>query len=851
MIVFQTLLQDLRPPRWYANCSREEHMPEPTMKSHAGMPLEGLMQDLRFGIRTLSRNPAFTAIAVVTLALGIGANTAIFGVVSGVLLRPLPFAQPDRLIATSSYYPKGPLGVMRARSRTMDLAGYSTDNEEFNWTGSGHPVRLIGNEVSADLLSLLGSKAALGRTFHKGEDQPGADREVILSHALWQQRFGADPSVIGRFITLEGLDRQVVGVMPASFNFPSPKTQLWVPLDMDPRNIGDYWGSSYMPVIGRLRPGTTLQQARTELAGMRSAMLAAFPWRMPDDAFAHGTVISLAEDLVGDSKGKLLILLGAVFFLLLIACANVANLLLTRSISRRKEVAARVALGASRWRIVRQLLTESILLSLAGGLLGVLIAEYGLPILKFTLLSGTPRIEGASLDTTVLIFTALLTMVTSAVFGLIPARDSSNLQLTSALKSGGERGGTGANGGARAMLVIGEIAVSVVLVIAAGLCVRSLWKLSNVNPGFSSQQIVTARITPAKAFCDVPSRCFTFYQELISHTRTLPGVKDVAAVSSLPLGNGDGGEVLPVGIQAHPTRPGAHIPLFEEKIITPDYLRVMRIPILRGRSFTEADAAPGAEDAVLISKATAAKYWPGEDALGKHIRANWQQNWRTIIGVVGDVREFSMSKQTADWIDGVIYTQYGPHAIQSSGSNAPPADMTLVIHAVGGRLDFAGALQGLIGQMNPNVAVSDVRTLENWVSNAVAEPRSTASLFTLFAALALFLGAIGVYGVMSYSVAQRTREMGIRVALGSKQQQVLYLVLAEGAKLALVGIAIGLVGALILTRFIASLLYGVGAADPLTFVGVAILSLLVGLAACAIPAWRATQVDPIVALRYE
>ena len=825
-------------------------MTEPTMKSHAGLPLEGLIQDLRFGIRTLCRNPAFTAVAVVTLALGIGANTAIFGVVSAVLLRPLPFVQPDRLIAASSWYPKGPLAFMRARSRTMDLVAYS-DPDEFNLTGLGYPVRLIGYEVSADLFSLLGSKAALGRTFHKGEDQPGADREVVLSHALWQQRFASDPSVVGRFITLEGLERQVVGVMPASFAFPSPRAQLWVPLDMDPRNSVDYWSSSYMPVIGRLRPGATLQEARTELAGMRSPMLAEFPSRMTDDSFARGTVISLEEDLVGDSKRKLLILLAAVSFLLLIACANVANLTFARSINRRKEVAVRVALGASRGRIVRQLLTESLLLSLGGGLLGLLVARYGLQILKLMLLSGTPRIEGASLDSIVLVFTALLTIVTSAVFGLIPARDTSNLELTSALKSGGAHGGTVANSGARAMLVIGEIAVSVVLVIAAGLCVRSLWNISNVNPGFSSQQIVTARITPNETLCDVPERCFAFYKELISRTRSLPGVKDVAAVSSLPLSNGDGGEVVPVEVQDHPTLPGTHIPLFEEKIITPDYLRVMRIPLLRGRSFTEADAGPGAEDVVLISKATATRYWPGEDAVGKHIRANWEQNWRTVIGVVGDVREFSMSKETAEWINGVIYTQYGPQAVSSAGAKAPPADMTLVIHAAGGRLDFGRTLPGLVAQVNPNVAASDVRTLESWVSNAIAEPLSTASLFALLATLGLVLAAIGVYGIMSYSVAQRTREIGIRVALGSKQEQVLYLVLAEGAKLALIGIAIGLVAALILTRFIAGLLYGVGAGDPLTFAAVAILSLLVGLTACAIPAWRATQVDPIVALRYE
>jgi putative ABC transport system permease protein len=825
-------------------------MPEANHIAKSGTGLDGLLQDLRFGIRTLSRNPAFAAVAALTLALGIGANTAIFGIVSAVLLRPLPYVHPDELIATSVYYPKGALAMMQARSRSMDLAGY-TDSKEFNLTGRGTPVRLTGNEVSADFFSLLGCKAALGRTFHKDENEPGADQLVILSHALWQQRFGSDPAIVGRSITLEGLNRQVVGVMPASFDFPSPKTQLWIPLRMDRSAVGDYWGSSYMALIGRLRDGATLPQARGEFASMSPAVLAAFPWRMPNDAFAHGTVITLSENLVGDSKPKLLILLGAVFFLLMIACANVANLLLARSIARRKEVAARVALGASRWRIVRQLLTESMLLSAAGGLLGLLIASYGIRILKFTLLAGMPRIEGVDLDATVLLFTAFLTMLTSFLFGLIPARDSSNLNLMTTLKSGGERGGTATHDATRATLVVGEIAISVVLVIAAGLCVRSLWKLSNVNPGFTTGHIVMARITPNQTFCDLPTRCFNFYGDLLSRARTLPGVTDVAAANDLPLSGGDGGEMLPVAIEAHQTRPGAHIPLFSEKIVTPNYFRLMHIPLLRGRSFTEADAAPGAQPTVLVSNTTAAKYWPGKNPVGEHIRAPWQNEWSTVIGVVGDVRDYSMSKQMGDWVDGAIYTEFGPHAIRSSGAQIPPAGMILVLQTAGDRLDFAATLQTLVSQINPDVAVSDVRTLESRVSNAVAEPRATASLFSLFAALALLLGGIGVYGVMSYSVAQRTREVGIRVALGSARGEVLYLVLKEAAGLALLGVAIGLAGAFLLTRLIASLLYGVDAVDPITFIGVSILSLLVGLAACAIPAWRATQVDPVVALRYE
>ena len=810
--------------------------------------LETLLQDLRYGARTLRKSPGFTMVALLTLALGIGANTAIFSLVNGVLFQPLPYPHPDRLVAFTVYFPKGPLVLMREQSRTMDLVGFS-DNKEFNLTGSGDPVRLVGNAVSADFFSVLGEQAAMGRTFHKGEDQPGKDNEVILSRALWERRFQADTNIIGRWITLEGVDRQIVGVMSADFQFFSPKAELWVPLRLDPRNIGDYWGDSYMALIGRLRPGATVEQARAELKAMRPRVLAAFAWRMPDDWLINASVASLEEAIVGDARGKLLILLGAVGLLLLIACANVANLLLARATTREKEVAVRVALGAGRWRILRQLITESVLLSLLGAALGLGVAVYGLSIMKTSLPPDTPRLADVGLNGHVLIFTAVLAILTGIIFGLVPALGASRVDMTETLKSGGQRSATRGSHRASRLLVVGEVAISMILVVAAGLLVKSLWILSGTSPGFHSEHIVTARITPNESFCEVPGRCLAFYNELLERTRALPGVQDAAAVNGLPLGAG--AEIFPGAVEAHPTPAGAHVPMLWEKIITPDYLRIMKIPVLRGRAFTESDAGPDAQAVVIVSKATAERFWPGQDAVGEHIKPAWEKEWRTVVGVVGDVREFDIKRDSASWIDGVIYTPYGPHAIRGSGAAAPPSDMTLVIGTSGDQVQIGGELKNVVAGLNNEVPVSQVSTMKNWVSEAMAEPRSTSALFAVFAALALLLGSVGIYGVVSYSVAQRTREIGIRMALGARRQQVLMLVVGQGVRLALLGVAIGIVGGLMLTRLMSELLYGVHATDPVTYAAVALLLLLVALAACFIPARRAMRVDPMVALRYE
>jgi predicted permease len=809
--------------------------------------IEEFLQDVRYAARMMWRNLGVTLVAVLTLLLGIGANTAIFSLVDGVLLRPLPLPQADRLVGLTTYYPKGAFAVMRNQSRTMDIIANS-DATFFNLTGGDLPVRLTGTSVSTNWFSVLGVQAAMGRTFQDGEDQPGKNDLVILSHALWELRFGSDTNIIGRSILLEGASRQVVGVMPTDFRFPSPKTELWVPLNLDPRKSGDYWGSSYMPITGRLRPGVTPEQAQADLKELRPKILAAFAWRMPDDTWAKSRVMSLQEAIVGDVRTSLLILLGAVGLLLLIACANVANLLLARATTRQKEIALRAALGASRWRIVRQLISESVLMSVIGGALGLAAARYGLSILKSMLPADTPRLADVAVDTRILVSTALLSVVTGILFGLAPAAGASKVDLTKSLKTG-DRSGTSGNSRLSRILVIGEVAVSVVLVIAAALLVKSLWKLSNANPGFRAEHILTARITPNQSFCAEVGRCQTFYNDLLTRVRALPEVKDAAAVNGLPLGGSF--ETVPADVEGYAVAAGAHVPMFLERVVTPDYLRVMGIPLLQGRALTEADAGQNAQRVGLITKSTAERYWPGKDPVGKHFKPRWMQEWWTIVGVVGDVRENTMTRNWEDWLDGEIYTPYGPHAIAESGPEAPPAELTLVMRITQAPNQLAGDLQNAVSQLNGDVPVTQIETLRGWVAEAISGPRSTASLFALFAALALVLGAIGVYGVISYSVAQRTREIGIRMAMGAQRQQVLHLIVGEGAVLALTGVAVGLLGALLLTRLMSSLLYGVGAADLSTYVSVALLLVVVAIAASYIPARRAMHVDPIVALRYE
>jgi predicted permease len=827
--------------REFGNVALIEHV---TRDQWAWIGFENFLQDLRYGARMLRKNPGFALIAVLTLTLGIGANTAIFSLVNGILLRPLPYAHPEQLVSITGTYPKGGFTVLREQMRTVDVAAY-VEGYEFNLTGLGEPVRLTGTPVSAELFSVLGAQPKLGRAFHAGEDLAGQNAFVILSDSLWQREFHSDPAVIGRVISLEGVPRQIVGVMPPDFRFPSAKSDVWVPLDIDSRNTPSYWAGDFMPVIGRLRTGATFQQASAEITLLQSRVAKMFPWPMPNAWNADVSVVTLQTGLVSDVRSRLLILLAAVALVLLIACANVANLALSRSSVRAKEIAIRTSLGAARHRIVRQLLTESVLMAAAGGALGLALSATGLTLLKSALPAGTPRLADVAIDWRVLLFTAALVIFTGIVSGIAPAFQTSRTELTESLKSGA-RGST--SSGARRLrtaLVVSQLALAVLLVSAAGLLIRSLWALSHVDPGFRPENVLTARVTPNESFCNDPGRCFSFYRDLVNQARSLPGVDTAAFISTLPLG----GHVhkRSVDVEDRPPDAAEPAPLLWLNSVSPGYFGAMRIPILRGREFTEADTS-GNPPVVLLSSETARHLWPSQDPIGKHVRFVGQKDWRTVVGVVADVRGQDLRQNVPDFMQGAFYVPYGPGATLENGT--VPAAMTLVIRSTAGdRLEQP--LRALIASLNPEAPVTEVRSMHSVVTTAADAPRSVTSLFAAFAVLALVLGVIGIYGVIAFFVGQRTREIGIRLALGAQRSDVLRLVLKEGLSLTVLGIATGLAAAFGVTRFLTSLLYGVSPTDPIDFATVAALFTVVALAACYIPARRAMRIDPITALRYE
>ena len=806
--------------------------------------IEAFLQDLKYGALTLRKSPGFTIIAALTLALGIGANTAIFSLVDGILLRPLPYANPQQLVSVKGTYPKGGFVAMREQMRTMDVATYSEDNE-FNLTGYGEAVRLPGTLVSAELFSMLGVRPELGRTFYPGEDIAGQDNFIVLSHALWQQRFARDPAIIGRVIELEGIGRQVVGVMPAEFRFPSARAALWLPLHNDPRNTPGYWAGDFMPVIGRLHTGTNQEQSRAEIKMFQSRVTKMFPWPMPAKWNADVSVVPLRDGMVADVRGRLLMLLGAVVVVLLIACANVANLTLSRAATREKEIAIRSALGAGRGRIAMQLLTESVLLAGFGGLLGLLFAKGGLWLLKATLPTDMPRLMDVHLDWRVLVFTGGLAILTGFFFGLVPALQSSRVAPVESLKSGGRGAAISVSQQLRSTLVVAEVAFAVMLVLSAGLLIRSFWAISHTNPGFKSEHLLTARITPNESFCEDAGRCLTFYRSVVNQAQASPGFANAALVNTLPLD----GRITKrnVDLEQRIAAPGENAPLFWLDVVTSNYFRVMGISALAGREFNDADEAGSA--VAVVTASTARRYWPGENAVGKHMRLLKEKEWRTVVGVIPDVRAFDIQSSEPEWIEGTVYLPYNSSATLEDGR--VPAEMTIVVRTNLDGLQAESTLRRVVSGLNQEVPISEMKTMQEVVSEAVATPASTTSLFATFASLALVLGMIGIYGVLAFLVSKRTREIGIRVALGARRQDVLWLVMKEGAKFSFAGIALGLAGAVVVTRLLASELYGVSPMDAVTYCSVTGAMAAVTLLACYVPTRRAMRVDPLTALRQD
>ena len=801
---------------------------------------DGLRQDVRFALRAMRRNPSFTSVAVVTLALGIGANAAIFGVVNATLIRPLPFTEPDRLVRVwpdATAMPAGVLAGIRERARTLaGLAGFSR-GFDVTLTGAGTPRRLTAVRVTDNLFDVLGVPAAVGRTLLAGENVAGADRVAVISHGLWTQQFGAGADVIGRRIVVDGISREIVGVMPPRVRFPTPEARLWIPSALDPRDVGAYWGSGHLAAVGRMRAGVSFEQARADLVPAIRSTRTLFPWRMPDTWGEGGDVVLLRDSLVGGTRSTLLILLGAVGLLLLVSCVNVANLLLARAAARGREIAIRGALGAGRGRLIRQFLTESLLLALAGAGAGLLLARWTLGALVALLPPEVPRVADFGIDTTVLLFASALAVGTGLLFGLAPAARASRPDLRSALVEGRRfRGASGHGGNLPRTLVVAQVALAVVLVAGAALLIKSAWRLHAVDPGFRTEHAVAAEI-PIPSFAgDSVARARDFYDAVVARAESLRGVTAAAVTSHLPFSGRIASSA--VDVEVHPTAPGAEAPMIEMVSVTADYLRAMGIPLIGGRPLTEADRETTPWVAV-IDETAARRFWPAENPIGKRFKYVWQSEWITVVGVAGSVRRDSLS--------GPPY----PTAYRPLRQGLAPSVAHLVVRADLEAPALGARLRGAVADVDASVPVTDVRPLRTIVSESSARARFTMLLLSGFAALALVLGAVGIYGVIAYSVTRRTREIGVRMALGADGSAVRRMVLREGGSLAALGVVLGLAGALGASRLLAGLLYGVTPSDPQVFALVPLILGAVALVATWVPAHRAAQVDPLVAIRAE
>ncbi len=807
--------------------------------------METFWQDLRFGFRQLLSKPGFALIAVLSLALGIGANTAIFSLVDAVLLRPLPFSDPERLVMV--WEDAARIGFPRNTPAPANYADWKAQNHVFedvaaigfggfNLTDEGDPEMVEAQPVTANFFPLLGVKPVLGRAFTKEEDQPGRNNVVLISYGLWQRRFGGEQGLIGREILLDGQKRTVLGVMPPGFQFMSKETGLWVPIAFTNEQLANR-GSHYLRVVARMKPGVTLAQARADIATIMQ--------RINRDNPTHGfemgsVVVSLREQLAGDVRPALLVLLVAVGFVLLIACANIANLLLARGAARYREIAVRTALGAGRGRIVRQLLTESVLLAIAGGVAGLFFAWWSFSFLKQLIPDSMAMNAGVQIDARVFGFTLLLSLLTGIIFGLAPALQAAKVDLNEALKQSGGRTGTGAgHRRLRGALVVSEIALALVLAVGAGLLIQTFLRLRALDIGVNPENVLTLRTSLARSkYGELPKRA-AFYQQVLERVRALPGVTSAGYTTAVPLTWKGGTNGFTV--EGHEQGAGQDA---NSRQASPGYMETMGIKLREGRFLNEHDDAQ-AQTVAIINETMARQYWPGASALSKRFKlgpADSPRPWFTVVGVIADVKE--MGLEAPPKAEMFFPYQQMPDMFWNA-----PRDLT--VRTTGDPLSLAAAVRQAVWSVDRAQPVSNVRTMDDILSEEVVQRRIGMTLLVSFASLALLLASLGIYGVLSYAVTQRTQEIGIRMALGAGRQAVVRMVMADGMRLATAGVAIGLGVSLALTRLMSGLLFGVSASDPFTLAGVTLLLAAVALVACYVPARRAAKVDPMIALRYE
>jgi predicted permease len=808
--------------------------------------MDGIITDIRYGLRSLLKRPGFTAIALMTLALGIGVNSAIFSAVDSILLRPLPLKDPERLVSVWEQTLRD--GIQQNEAAPANFFDLQSQNQSFeqigafgpddvNLTGNGEPERLDGQVVTANVFSILGVAPALGRTFSPEEDQPGHEHVVILSDALWQRRFNRDASIINRAVTLNGESFTVIGVMPRGFFFPEREIELWTPWAMEPEQKAGR-GDHYLRLVARLKPETTVARANADLAAIAQRLSAEYPRTNEGLGFvAH----SLHQDYVGNLRLPILILFAAVGLVLLIACANVANLLLAQATTRRKEIAIRIALGARRWTIVRQLLIESLLLAAGGGLLGVLGAFWGVAALAKLLPESLSKLQNVNIDARVFFFTLGVSVLTAIVFGGVPALLASRTKPGATLSDVARDSAGGASGRhVRRLLVVSEVALAVVLLVSAGLLIRSFQLLRNVDTGFKTANALTMRmVLPFPKYAQAETRR-AFYDEVLQKVEGLPGVESAGMITFLPLSFH--GMNFSFSIEGQPAPSDMKLPFALFRVVSPDYFRAMGIPLRRGRFFDARDSADS-QPAVVVNRRLAEQYWPGEDAIGKRLKVGPLDSpnaWLTVVGVVGDTRQTGLNEQKLEF--------YVPYA-QERRSFMAPRD--LVVRTKSDPASIASAVRQAVWAVDKDQPVSNVRTLDQVFAAAISQERFQALMLGLFAVLALLLACVGLYGVISYAVVQRTHEIGVRMALGAQPFDVLRLVIRQGMSLTLAGLVIGVVAGTFVTRVLTDMLFGVTPRDPLTFAGVPVLLLLVAFLACYIPARRATRIDPLIALRSE